>query len=219
VRTTSCRISNGFVSLSHFFSSLASRNGCGKTTIIECLKYAITGGLPPGNKSGQAFVHGKYGVRTQPVLGAAGRSIETRAIRFDMHEVMWFLILLFPLLTNTTIDPRQSGSKQTKATVKLRFNTRQGQPTVVIRSMELTRSKTTLSFKQLDGVIRSSDPVTGARNSLSHKCSELDSTLPAMLGVTKAILDNVLFCHQEEASWPLQEGAVLKKKFDDIFDS
>jgi DNA repair protein RAD50 len=85
--------------------------------------------------------------------------------------------------------------------------------------MELTRSKTTLSFKQLDGVIRTSDPNTGARSSLSHKCSELDATLPALLGVSKAILDNVLFCHQEEASWPLQEGAVLKKKFDDIFDS
>jgi hypothetical protein len=28
-----------------------------------------------------------------------------------------------------------------------------------------------------------------------------------------------VFCHQEESTWPLSEGAVLKKKFDDIFDS
>jgi DNA repair protein RAD50 len=28
-----------------------------------------------------------------------------------------------------------------------------------------------------------------------------------------------MFCHQEDSSWPLQEGAVLKKCFDDIFDS
>lgn len=28
-----------------------------------------------------------------------------------------------------------------------------------------------------------------------------------------------MFCHQEDASWPLQEGAVVKKKFDDIFES
>lgn len=28
-----------------------------------------------------------------------------------------------------------------------------------------------------------------------------------------------MFCHQEDSSWPLQEGAVLKKRFDDIFDS
>lgn len=33
------------------------------------------------------------------------------------------------------------------------------------------------------------------------------------------MLDNVLFVHQEESSWPLQEGAVLKKRFDEIFDS
>jgi DNA repair protein RAD50 len=33
------------------------------------------------------------------------------------------------------------------------------------------------------------------------------------------ILEHVVFCHQEDSSWPLQEGAVLKKRFDDIFDS
>ena len=37
------------------------------------------------------------------------------------------------------------------------------------------------------------------------------------MGVSKAILDNVIFCHQEEANWPLAEPSVLKKKFDDIF--
>lgn len=31
-------------------------NGSGKTTIIECLKYATTGELPPNSKGG-AFVH------------------------------------------------------------------------------------------------------------------------------------------------------------------
>ena len=36
---------------------IVGANGCGKTTIIEALKYAVTGALPPGNKSGQAFVH------------------------------------------------------------------------------------------------------------------------------------------------------------------
>ena len=36
---------------------IVGANGCGKTTIIESLKYATTGSLPPGNKAGQAFVH------------------------------------------------------------------------------------------------------------------------------------------------------------------
>ena len=32
-------------------------NGCGKTSTIECLRYATTGALPPGSQSGRAFVH------------------------------------------------------------------------------------------------------------------------------------------------------------------
>jgi DNA repair protein RAD50 len=40
-----------------------------------------------------------------------------------------------------------------------------------------------------------------------------------MMGVSSSIMDNVIFCHQEESNWPLQEGAVLKKNFDDIFES
>ena len=51
------------------------------------------------------------------------------------------------------------------------------------------------------------------------QCGELDKQVPTLLGISKAILDNVLFVHQEEASWPLMEGAVLKKRFDEIFDS
>ena len=35
----------------------------------------------------------------------------------------------------------------------------------------------------------------------------------------QAILEHVLFCHQEESNWPLQEGNVVKKRFDEIFES
>jgi AAA domain len=145
-----------------------------RTTIIECLKYAITGAFPPGcGRSGNAFVH----------------------------------------------DPKSIGQTTVKANVKLRFTSRAGKSMVVVRSMELTQKKTTQTFKQLDGVLRMMDSDTGERVSLSHKCSELDKQLPQLLGVSKPILEHVVFCHQEDASWPLQEGAVLKKRFDDIFDS
>lgn len=33
----------------------------------------------------------------------------------------------------------------------------------------------------------------------------------------QAVLENVIFVHQEESNWPLAEGKVLKEKFDDIF--
>ncbi|CAJ1930289.1 unnamed protein product [Cylindrotheca closterium] len=129
----------------------------GRTTIIESLKFAVCGALPPGNKSGQAFVH----------------------------------------------DPNSIGQSSVKAQIKLRFTNRGGRTMVVLRSMELAQKKKNMTFKQLDGVIRMTDE-DGQRQSLSHKCSELDRQLPV---------------HQEDANWPLQEGAVLKKRFDDIFDS
>ena len=146
---------------------------CGKTTIIESLKYAVTGSLPPGNKSGQAFVH----------------------------------------------DPKSMNQASVKANIKLRFTNRAGNPMVVVRSMEVTQKKTSLTFKALDGIIRTTDPETGQRVSLSHKCTELDRQIPQLMGVSKPILEHVVFCHQEDSSWPLMEGAVLKKRFDDIFDS
>jgi DNA repair protein RAD50 len=32
---------------------IVGSNGCGKTTIIECLRYALTGILPPNSRNGQ----------------------------------------------------------------------------------------------------------------------------------------------------------------------
>lgn len=32
---------------------ITGANGCGKTTIIECLKYVTTGELPPGTTNGE----------------------------------------------------------------------------------------------------------------------------------------------------------------------
>ena len=39
------------------------------------------------------------------------------------------------------------------------------------------------------------------------------------LGVSKSVLENVIFCHQEDSCWPLSEGKALKDKFDAIFAS
>jgi len=152
---------------------IVGANGCGKTTIIESLKYAVTGSLPPGNKSGQSFVH----------------------------------------------DPKSIGQTNVKAAIKLRFTARTGASMIVMRCMEVTQKKSSQSFKALDGTIRMMDPNTGERVVMSHKCTELDKTIPSLMGVSKPILEHVVFCHQEDSSWPLQEGAVLKKRFDDIFDS
>ena len=43
------------------------------------------------------------------------------------------------------------------------------------------------------------------------------SALHLTAGCVQAILENVIFVHQEESNWPLSDGATLKKHFDDIF--
>ena len=36
---------------------IVGANGCGKTTIIEALKFATTGQLPPGARAGHSFIN------------------------------------------------------------------------------------------------------------------------------------------------------------------
>ncbi|GLE10451.1 hypothetical protein PINS_up022573 [Pythium insidiosum] len=89
---------------------------------------------------------------------------------------------------------------------------------VVLRTYQLQQHKAKPTFKALDGVIRMVNDL-GEKVSMSHKCAELDRHIPELLGVSKAILESVMFCHQEDSTWPLQDSSVLKKRFDDIFES
>lgn len=150
---------------------IVGTNGSGKTTIIECLKYATSGDLPPNSKGG-AFVH----------------------------------------------DPKITGEKDIRAQVKLAFTSANNLNMIVTRNIQLLVKKTTTTFKTLEGqlVIVNSN---GDRNTLSTRSVELDTQVPLYMGVPKAILEYVIFCHQEDSLWPLSEPANLKKKFDEIFQA
>ncbi|OCF56822.1 DNA repair protein RAD50 [Kwoniella mangroviensis CBS 10435] len=166
------------VQVIEFYSPLTvivGHNGSGKTTIIECLKYATTGDMPPNTKGG-AFVH----------------------------------------------DPKMANEKEVKAQVRLRFWNVNRQRMTATRNLQVTTKKTgALTMKTLEGILAKTDPDggEGKRNTISTKCSEMDEEVPLLLGVSKSILENVIFCHQEESNWPLSEPAALKKKFDDIFEA
>lgn len=56
--------------------------------------------------------------------------------------------------------------------------------------------------------------------SVTNRCTDIDAELCIALGVSKSILNYVIFCHQEELNWPIfLEGQKLKERFDEIFDS
>ena len=40
-----------------------------------------------------------------------------------------------------------------------------------------------------------------------------------LLGVSKAVLEYVIFCHQEDQLWPFSDSNQLKKIFDELFDT
>lgn len=158
-----------------FYSPLTiivGQNGTGKTTIIECLKYATCGDLPPNSKGG-AFVH----------------------------------------------DPNLSRETEVKGQIKLKFRNIHNQTMVCTRSLQSIQKKMKIEQKTLESLLSSIDPLTGEQISLSSRSSELDIQVPNNLGVSRAILENVIFCHQEDSFWPLSEPSILKKKFDDIFAS
>ncbi|XP_037076450.1 LOW QUALITY PROTEIN: DNA repair protein RAD50-like [Pollicipes pollicipes] len=151
---------------------ILGENGCGKTTIIETLKYATTGDMPPGSNRGQSFIH----------------------------------------------DPTMAKEATVRAQVKLVFNNVRGEKMIAQRIFEGTQKARQITVKTLDGTLtrmqQGKEPV-----SVNKKCADFDAEMFVALGVTKPILNYVIFCHQEESNWPLDEGKKLKERFDAIFDA
>lgn len=107
--------------------------------------------------------------------------------------------------------------------MRLKFRDVSGQPMIATRSLQLTQKKTKTEMKTLESLLVTKDPITGevrvcSRNrlyalfifailylmkqvSLSSRCADLDTEMPHNLGVSFAILENVIFCHQEDANW------------------
>ncbi|GFS18347.1 DNA repair protein RAD50 [Elysia marginata] len=73
-------------------------------------------------------------------------------------------------------------------------------------------------MQTLDGVLTRRNP-EGERQSITSRCADLNREMIGAMGVSKAVLENVIFCHQEDSNWPLSEGKALKEKFDAIFAS
>ncbi|XP_035194586.1 DNA repair protein RAD50 [Oxyura jamaicensis] len=114
-------------------------------------------------------------------------------------------------------DPKVAHETDVRAQIRLQFRDVNGELVAVQRSMVCTQKNKKTEFKTLEGVITRTKH--GEKVSLSSKCAEIDREMISALGVSKSVLNNVVFCHQEESNWPLSEGKALKQKFDEIFSA
>ncbi|XP_075848753.1 DNA repair protein RAD50 isoform X2 [Microtus pennsylvanicus] len=114
-------------------------------------------------------------------------------------------------------DPKVAQETDVRAQIRLQFRDVNGELVAVQRSMLCSQKSKKTEFKTLEGVITRRKH--GENVSLSSKCAEIDREMISCLGVSKAVLNNVIFCHQEDSNWPLSEGKALKQKFDEIFSA
>lgn len=151
---------------------ILGKNGSGKTTIIEALRFALCGITPPYSNNGRTFVR----------------------------------------------DPRLDGKTEMKGAVKLRFRAINGKGIYCARMMQLNFANQKDEIRKAEQYLKIRQP-NGELVSISHTCMEMDKQVPELLGLSKAVIENVVLCHQEESLWPFADSMTLKKVFDDLFET
>ena len=143
---------------------ITGKNGTGKTTIIESLKYATVGNFP------------------EEMVGDLNI--------WDRNEINSKVSLLIKSADNTTYN--------------------------LIYNPSLSKSQATIkesSFTQGNCTLITTEP-NGKQNTELIK----ESKLQDIFGASKAIIENVIFCSQNDSYWPIDLSPTkLKNKFDQIF--
>ncbi|XP_017790933.1 PREDICTED: DNA repair protein RAD50 [Habropoda laboriosa] len=116
-------------------------------------------------------------------------------------------------------DPTLSKTSSVRGVVRAEIIDATGNLYTICRVIESTKTNVSMKFKTLDSALSRVNKDTKEVVSITNRCANVDTELTLALGVSKPILDYVIFCHQEDLSWPFQDGKKLKEKFDEIFDS
>lgn len=117
------------------------------------------------------------------------------------------------------MDPKLCGRPEIKSQVKLKFKALNKKQIIAMRAFQLTNLKgSKLEMKTVEQVLKTRD-LDGNIVSINHTCAEMEKQVPELLGVSRAVLENVIFCHQEESLWPFGDTATLKEIFDELFDT
>ncbi|KAM0679855.1 DNA repair protein rad50 [Glugoides intestinalis] len=114
-------------------------------------------------------------------------------------------------------DPKIAKEIDVKAEVRLRFKNGRNESIECVRSMQSSMRKSKVEQKTLECSL--SKEVNGIEVQITSKMADVDRDVSLHLGLYPSILENVIFCHQDESTWPIGDPTVIKKKLDDIFNS
>jgi DNA repair protein RAD50 len=148
----------------------------GKTTIIEALKFITTGMLPPLSDGGKSFVHDPKMDGTALVKAQVKLSFQTAGSGGGGGETAGAL----------GEDDDQDGAGGSGG------GGGGGRQVLAIRNFQLLQKKSTRQFKGMEAVVSTRD-FTGRESSVSHKCGDMDKLIPQLMGVSPAVLENVIF--------------------------
>ena len=119
---------------------------------------------------------------------------------------------------NFVHDPKMAKEPTVYANAKLQFVGNDNKRYILSRTVEAKKTAKQVSIKALDSTLTFVDE-TGQRKSISGKVVDINKEIMRILGVTEPILNYVIFCHQEDSNWPMEEGSKVKQKFDEIFSA
>merc|ERR1711892_335513 len=177
------------------FTLITGENGAGKTTIIEALKYATSGVMPPGASKGGWLHHpklepngAKTGDKRSRARKTAAKVLARIQCEFEMKQGD------DKLLVQT--------SRQIEATFDV--DSKKGMKQSTLDSSIVVRKKSTgVKIREEQGM----------------KIVDMNKTINTYLRIPQPILEYVVFCHQEDTLWPFYEAKTLKEIFDKIFQT
>nr|PVC53932.1 DNA repair protein Rad50 [Theileria orientalis] len=122
---------------------------------------------------------------------------------------------------NFIFNSKLKKCSEVKSSIKMTFSSHNNETIAASRSYCISNDKydpKKLTFKATDSTldITSAD---GNLRTLSLKSTQMDTTVPSYMGMSRALLDNVIFCHQDENNWPLEDASKIKARFDDLLET
>lgn len=110
-------------------------------------------------------------------------------------------------------NPKLVGKTEVTGSLNLSIKSVSGTSVQLIRAIVVVDRKSKLEVKKAVNLIKTGDKVRAS------KLGEMNSAVPNLLGVSSAVLENISFCHQEQALWPFTESGELKRIMDEIFET